>query len=161
MLKDKSGKVLSRSEGEAVMKGRAAVTVTVLAAILAIITLIANSNSSRVTTANIQANDIYAFYQAKSIKQSLYQMAADDLEMVLEDKNLAAGPRDQLNANHHQCYHILQLIQQVVAWLLIQHYTILVLLNLFYHFHLRHLPHTSDAGENVYPRFSNYVNRPL
>ena len=47
-LKDKTGKVLSRSEGEAVMKGRGAITISILAALLAIGTLIANGVSSKV-----------------------------------------------------------------------------------------------------------------
>ena len=35
-LKDKTGKELSRSEGEAVLKGRASITITIYAALLAI-----------------------------------------------------------------------------------------------------------------------------
>jgi ABC-type multidrug transport system fused ATPase/permease subunit len=35
-------------------------------------------------TNNIQANDTWAFYQAKSIKQSLYEIAALDIETQLQ-----------------------------------------------------------------------------
>ena len=77
-LKDKTGKILSRSEGEAVMKGRGAITISILAALLAIGTLIANGVSSKVLTNTISINDTYSFFQAKSIKQSLAEYEIDD-----------------------------------------------------------------------------------
>ena len=77
-LKDKTGKILSRSEGEAVMKGRGAITISILAALLAIGTLIANGVSSKVLTNTIKINDTYSFFQAKSIKQSLAEYEIDD-----------------------------------------------------------------------------------
>jgi len=75
VLKDKTGKVLSRSEGEAVLKGRASITITIYAAILALCTLLSNGISGRILTDNITANDAWNFYQAKSIKQDLYEIA--------------------------------------------------------------------------------------
>jgi len=80
MLKGKDGKPLSRSEGEAIMKGRGAITISVLAMILAICTLIGNSTSSKVLTNTIKINDTYSFYQAKSIKQSLAEYELDDAQ---------------------------------------------------------------------------------
>jgi len=77
-LKDKTGKILSRSEGEAVMKGRGAITISILAMILAIGTLIGNGISSKVLTNTIKINDTYSFFQAKSIKQSLAEYEIDD-----------------------------------------------------------------------------------
>ena len=77
-LKDKTGKILSRSEGEAVMKSRGAITISILAAVLAIGTLIANGVSSKVLTNTIRINDTYSFFQAKSIKQSLAEYEIDD-----------------------------------------------------------------------------------
>jgi hypothetical protein len=73
-LKDKTGKLLSRSEGEAVMKSRGAITISIYAALLAICTLISSSNSSKVLTNNILASDTWAFYQAKSIKQLILEL---------------------------------------------------------------------------------------
>ena len=78
MIKGKDGKLLSRSEGEAIMKGRGAITISVLAMILAICTLIGNSTSSKVLTNTLKINDTYNFYQAKSIKQSLAEYEIDD-----------------------------------------------------------------------------------
>ena len=71
-------KPLSRSEREAHIKDRAGWVITVLAALLAINTLMGGSNSSRILNNTIDANNTWAFYQAKSIKQTLAEMAYDD-----------------------------------------------------------------------------------
>ena len=71
-------KPLSRSEREAQIKDKAGWVITVLAALLAINTYIANGKSSKVLNNTIKANDTWAFYQAKSIKQTLAEMARDD-----------------------------------------------------------------------------------
>jgi hypothetical protein len=70
----------SRSEREAHIKDKAGWVITVLAALLAINTYIAGNNSSKVLNNTIKANDTWAFYQAKSIKQTLAEMAKDDAE---------------------------------------------------------------------------------
>lgn len=71
-------KPLSRSEREAKIKDKAGWVITVIAALLAVNTYIANGNSSKVLSNTIKANDTWAFYQAKSIKQTLAEMARDD-----------------------------------------------------------------------------------
>ena len=71
-------KPLSRSEREAHIKDKAGWVITVLAALLAINTYISNGNSSKVLNNTIRANDTWAFYQAKSIKQTLAEMRMDD-----------------------------------------------------------------------------------
>ena len=81
-----------------VIKSKAALIISIFAAIYSFDAFIGSTLGSRILNETIHLNDVYSFYQAKSIKQSLYQMAADDLEMVLEDKNMAAGPREQLTA---------------------------------------------------------------
>ena len=75
VLKDKTGKTLSRSEGEAVMKSRGAITISIYAALLAICTLISGNISGKILSNNIFASDSWAHYQAKSIKQNLYEIA--------------------------------------------------------------------------------------
>jgi len=80
------------------IKSKAALIISIFAAIYSFDAFIGSTLSSRILNETIHLNDVYSFYQAKSIKQSLYQMAADDLEMVLEDKNMASGPREQLTA---------------------------------------------------------------
>ena len=71
-------KPLSRSEREALIKDKAGWVITLLAALLAINTLMGGSNSSKVLNNTIDANNTWAFYQAKSIKQTLAEMAYDD-----------------------------------------------------------------------------------
>ena len=78
MATNQDAKPLSRSEREANIKDRAGWVITVLAALLAINTLMGGSNSSRILNNTIDANNTWAFYQAKSIKQTLAEMALDD-----------------------------------------------------------------------------------
>jgi len=79
-------KPLSRSEREAQIKDKAGWVIVVLAALLAINTYIGNGNSSRVLNNTIDANNTWAFYQAKSIKGTLAEMALDDA-MARKDVN--------------------------------------------------------------------------
>ena len=71
-------KPLSRSEKEALIKDKAGWIITVLAALLAINTLMGGSNGSKVLNNTIDANNTWAFYQAKSIKQTLAEQSLDD-----------------------------------------------------------------------------------
>ena len=64
-------KPLTRSEREAKIKDKAGWVITVIAALLAVNTYIANGNSSKILGNTIKANDTWSFYQAKSIKQSI------------------------------------------------------------------------------------------
>lgn len=69
-------KSLSRSEREAKIKDKAGWVITVLAALLAINTFLGSSNSSKILNNTIAANNIWAFFQAKSIKQAAYEIAS-------------------------------------------------------------------------------------
>jgi hypothetical protein len=64
-------KPLSRSERESQIKDKAGWVITVLAALLAINTYIGSGLSSKILNNTIKANDTWAFYQSKSIKQTL------------------------------------------------------------------------------------------
>jgi hypothetical protein len=68
----------SRSEREAHIKDRAGWTITVIAALLAVNTYIANGIGSKILTNTMQINDTWSFYQAKSIKQTIAENARDD-----------------------------------------------------------------------------------
>ena len=83
-------KQLSRSEREAQIKDKAGWLITVLAALLAINTLMGGSNSSKVLNNTIDANNTWAFYQAKSIKQTLAEMALDDATRAKDTKKVEA-----------------------------------------------------------------------
>lgn len=71
-------KPLSRSEREAQIKDKAGWVIVVFAAFLAINTYLGSGNSGRVLNNTIDANNTWAFYQAKSIKGTLAEMALDD-----------------------------------------------------------------------------------
>lgn len=79
-------KPLSRSEREAQIKDKAGWVITVIAALLAFNTYIANGNSSKILGNTIKANDTWAFFQAKSIKQSI---AEGQLENTKDPKRRA------------------------------------------------------------------------
>ena len=83
-------KPLSRSEREAKIKDKAGWVITVVAALLAVNTYLANSYSSNVLTNTIKANDTYSFYQAKSIKQTIAEAARDDAEARHDAKKVEA-----------------------------------------------------------------------
>jgi len=68
----------SRSEREAHIKDKAGWLITVVAALLAVNTYVANGLSSKVLNDTIAANNMYSFYQAKSIKQTLAEQSYDD-----------------------------------------------------------------------------------
>jgi hypothetical protein len=75
----------SRSEREAHIKDKAGWLITVVAALLAVNTYISNGVSSKVLNNTIAANNMYNFYQAKSIKQTLAEQSYED---ALERKQL-------------------------------------------------------------------------
>ena len=79
-------KPLSRSEREAQIKDKAGWVIVVMAALLAINTYMGNGNSGRILNDTIEANNTWAFYQAKSIKGTLAEMALDDA-MARKDVN--------------------------------------------------------------------------
>jgi hypothetical protein len=83
-------KQLSRSEREAVIKDKAGWVIVVFAAFLAINTYMGNGNSGRILNDTIEANNTWAFYQAKSIKGTLAEMALDDA-MARKDVNKVAA----------------------------------------------------------------------
>lgn len=69
-------KPLSRSEKEAKIKDKAGFVIVFLAAILAINTMIGGQNSSKIMNNTIAANNQWAWYQAKNVRQVLYETSA-------------------------------------------------------------------------------------
>jgi hypothetical protein len=88
-----SSKPLSRSEREAGIKDKAGWVITVLAALLAINAMIGGGNSSKILNNTIAASNTWAFFQAKSIKQTAYEIAsvqaADAGNQVIAEKYAA------------------------------------------------------------------------
>lgn len=79
-------KVPTRSEREAAIKDRAGLVIVIMALLLAINTYFSNSFSGAALTNLIKASDTYAFFQAKSIKQSI---AEGQLEETTDPKRKA------------------------------------------------------------------------
>jgi len=67
----------SRSEREAKIKDKAGLVINIFALLLAVNTFIGNGLSSTVMNNTIKANDLWNFYQAKSIKQSLAELGLE------------------------------------------------------------------------------------
>ena len=68
----------SRSEREAKIKDKAGMVINVFALLLAVNAYFAGSYSSLILNNTIKANDTWAFYQAKSMKQTMAEYARDD-----------------------------------------------------------------------------------
>lgn len=66
---------MTRSELEIIIKKRAAITVTLFAALLAINALIGGSNSSKILTNTIASNNQWAWYQAKNVRSVIYEVS--------------------------------------------------------------------------------------
>ena len=82
---------------ETMFRRLTAIYVGVVAMLLAIATLGGAEATKEMLNANIHASDTYAFYQAKSIRQTVYQTSASELELLAggtaisnEDKAKAA-----------------------------------------------------------------------
>lgn len=69
-------KPLSRSEREAKIKDKAGFVIVFLAALLAINTMLGGGNSSKIQNNTIQANNMWAWYQAKNVRGVLYEINA-------------------------------------------------------------------------------------
>lgn len=78
-------KPLTRGELEIIIKKRAAIVVTALAALLAVNGYYGNSNSGKVMSDTIAANNQWAWYQAKNVRAAIYKTTAD----TVTDKKLS------------------------------------------------------------------------
>ena len=87
-------KPLTRSEKEARIKDKAGFVIVFLAALLAINTMIGGSNSSKIQNNTIQANNMWAWYQAKNVRGVLYEISAAEAQKPENrDKFLAEAKR--------------------------------------------------------------------
>jgi uncharacterized membrane protein YgdD (TMEM256/DUF423 family) len=71
------------------IKALAAISISIFAALLAINTLISGSNSGKVLTNTISANNVWAWYQAKNIRQVIYETSGNkkEAERMQADKD--------------------------------------------------------------------------
>lgn len=69
-----------------------AVWIAVLAVLLAVSGLGGENTAEAVVFNNILASDSFAWYQAKNIRQTAYELAADDLQFLLESQRVSLPP---------------------------------------------------------------------
>jgi hypothetical protein len=80
-------------------KQRAAVCIAILAMFLAITGLGGANAGKEATNNNIYAANFYAFYQAKNIRQTDFNLAADAIELAfLQDTSMSAEAKAALKA---------------------------------------------------------------
>ena len=75
--KPKEAPTGSRSEREAKIKDKAGLVINIFALLLAVNTFIGGGLSSTIMNNTIKANDLWNFYQAKSVKQTQYMLASE------------------------------------------------------------------------------------
>lgn len=68
-----------RSSREIKVKNRAGVVVNIFAGLLAVNAWYSGSLNSQILNDTIRVNDLWSFYQAKSIKQTQYQLASEQV----------------------------------------------------------------------------------
>lgn len=89
-MADTETKPLSRSEREAAIKDKAGLVIVIMALFMAITTYFSNSYSGAVLKNMLKATDTYAFYQSKSIKQSIAEGQLQDAKDPKRIRELAA-----------------------------------------------------------------------
>jgi hypothetical protein len=83
--------------GDERFRRRAAISIGILAMLLAIAGLGGGNATKEMLNANIQASDTYAFYQAKTIRQTDNELAAEQLEaLLLAQPTLSDAARGQI-----------------------------------------------------------------
>jgi len=87
-------KAPTRSEREAKIKDKAGFVIVFLAAVLAINTMLGGNNSSKIQNNTIQANNMWAWYQAKNVRGVLYEInAAETTNPANKEKFLSEAKR--------------------------------------------------------------------
>jgi len=96
VLNETSHPVGSRSEREAKIKDKAGLVINVFALLLAVNTFFGNGYSSLILNNTIKANDTWAFYQAKALKQTMAENALYDAQRI-GDKVRIADLSEKIN----------------------------------------------------------------
>jgi hypothetical protein len=79
----------SRSEREAKLKDKAGMVISVFALLLAVNSWYGGTLSSKTLNNTISSNNVWAFYQAKSIKQTLAEQSLDDATYRKDTEKMA------------------------------------------------------------------------
>ena len=97
MKADEAAGMIENQREEDQFKQRAAVVIAFFAMLLAITGLGSNNASKEAFNSNVLAANYFSFFQAKSIRQTSYALAADEIELAwLNDPALPAATRAAL-----------------------------------------------------------------
>lgn len=89
-----TAELIEQSSHDNKQQNRSALTISILAMVLAIASLGGSNAMKEATQENILAANAYAFYQAKSIRQTEYKLAAADLELQMaREPNMNANAK--------------------------------------------------------------------
>jgi hypothetical protein len=89
-----TAELIEQSSHGSKQQNRSALTISILAMVLAIASLGGSNAMKEATQENILAANAYAFYQAKNIRQTEYKLAATDLELQMaREPNMNANAK--------------------------------------------------------------------
>lgn len=86
----------AENEAEEKFRGRAALLIAIFAMLLAIGSLGGGNVAEDMVHANIKASDTWAFFQAKNVRQTMYEVAVEDMKLQLASPALPAEARAAL-----------------------------------------------------------------
>jgi hypothetical protein len=81
------------AEADTRFRNRAALQIAIVAGMLAICSLGGGNATDDMVANNIKASDSWSFYQAKNVRQTMYEVTADQLEASLASGSLAPSAR--------------------------------------------------------------------
>jgi hypothetical protein len=99
MKADEAAEFMDKDRETDRFKQRTAIVIAVFAMLLAITGLGGQNAAKEALSSNIQASNIYSFYQAKSIRQTSFVLAADSFEIAFaNDPSLPEAAREAVKA---------------------------------------------------------------
>jgi hypothetical protein len=99
MKADEAAELMEKDRESDRFKQRAAVAISVFAMVLAICGLGGSNAGKEAQINNVLAANFFSFYQAKNIRQTVYELAADELELgILADPAFPEAARPPLKA---------------------------------------------------------------
>ncbi len=103
MKADEAAELMDRDRESDQFRTRAAITIAFFAMCLAITGLGGSNAAKEAFNNNILASNFFSFFQAKNIRQTSYQIAADELELTaLSNPALSAESRKAIQAKVDQ-----------------------------------------------------------
>ena len=97
MKAEDAAEVMDQDQAQDRFKRYAAILIAFFAMLLAVTGLGSNNAMKEALNENIQASNAFAFYQAKNIRQTSFNLAADQIELAwINDPNLSESARAAL-----------------------------------------------------------------